>query len=118
MERVVEREGIARYLSDAGDVFLATTSTTLDCDEEFPSTVDLASAPDTSRDLLARRAGIVASGAPPFAAPILDDVEYALRDVADLPSCARRVDVARVREEIERRQILLRLRLAVRELEG
>ncbi len=117
LERNLQREGIARYLSEAGDVLVATTGTVADC-ENSTSTVDLASAPGTSRDLLARRVQLVASGAPPFAEPVLDDVEYALRDVAELPSCARRADVTRVRNQIERRQLLLRMRLAVRELEG
>jgi hypothetical protein len=117
LERALDREGIARYLNEAGDVLVATTAAVADC-EESRSTVDLASAPGTSRSLLSRRARLVASGAPPFAGPVLDDVEFALRDVADLPACARRVDVARVREEIERRQLLLRMRLTVRELEG
>jgi len=117
LERTLQREGIARYLNEAGDVLVATTATVADC-ENSRTTVDLASAPGTSRDLLARRVQLVASGAPPFAEPVLDDVEYALRDVAELPSCARRTDVARVRQKIERRQLLLRMRLAVRELEG
>jgi hypothetical protein len=117
LERTIQREGLVRYLSEATDVLVATSSVAADC-ERTTSTVDLASTPDTSRDLLARRARLVSDGTPPFARPVLDDVELALRDVAVLPSCARRADVARVRQEIERRQILLRVRLAVRELEG
>ena len=49
---------------------------------------------------------------------VLDDVELALREVADLPSCVKRRDVERVREQVERRQLLMRIRLMTRELEG
>jgi hypothetical protein len=49
---------------------------------------------------------------------VLDDVEMALRDVAELPSCVKRRDVERVRHEVERRQLLMRIRVMTRELEG
>ncbi len=49
---------------------------------------------------------------------VLDDVEMALREVADLPSCVKRSDVERVRREVDERQLLMRIRLMTRELEG
>ena len=49
---------------------------------------------------------------------VLDDVELALREVADLPSCVKRRDVERVRREVDERQLLMRIRLMTRELEG
>jgi DNA topoisomerase VI subunit B len=49
---------------------------------------------------------------------VLDDVELALREVAQLPSCVRRRDVEHVRQQVERRQLLMRIRLMTRELEG
>jgi hypothetical protein len=41
-----------------------------------------------------------------------------LREVADLPSCVKRADVERVRREVDERQLLMRIRLMTRELEG
>ena len=49
---------------------------------------------------------------------VIDDVELALREVADLPSCVRRRDVERLRQEVQERQLLMRIRLMTRELEG
>jgi len=48
----------------------------------------------------------------------LDDVELALRQVADLPSCVKRRDVELVQKDVEARQLLMRIRLMTRELEG
>jgi hypothetical protein len=49
---------------------------------------------------------------------VLDEVELALREVAVLPSCVKRGDVERLRQQVERRQLLMRIRLMTRELEG
>jgi len=52
------------------------------------------------------------------ARPLLNDVEQALREVAALESCVRARDVQRVREDLARRQLLMKIRLMKRELEG
>ena len=72
------------------------------------------------REQQARRALLLESGpqAVASARPVLDDVEQALREVASLESCVRRRDVERLRANVERRQLLLRIRLMTRELEG
>jgi hypothetical protein len=119
LERNVAREHAARYLSEAQDVLLAVAATEADCVRE-EDRVDLGEAPDRSRDLLARRALLVQSRpeAVASAQAVLDDVELALREVADLPACVRRRDVERLRRDIDRRQLHMRIRLMTRELEG
>jgi hypothetical protein len=119
LERNMAREHAARYLSEAQDVLLAVVATEADCDRENDR-VDVGEAPDRSRELLARRALLV-EGRPEAVASartVLDEVELTLREVADLPSCVRRRDVERLRREIDRRQLHMRIRLMTRELEG
>jgi len=119
LERNMAREHAARYLSEAQDVLLAVTATEADCDRENDR-VDVGEAPDRSRELLARRVLLV-EGRPEAVASartVLDEVELTLREVADLPSCVRRRDVERLRREIDRRQLHMRIRLMTRELEG
>lgn len=119
LDRNTAREHTARYLSEAQDVLLAVAATEADCVRE-EDRVDVGEAPDRSRDLLSRRALLVGgrSDAVASAGAVLDDVEMALREVADLPSCVRRRDVERLRQELERRQLHMRIRLMTRELEG
>jgi hypothetical protein len=119
LERNLAREHTARYLSDAQDVLLAVAATEADCDRP-DDRVDVGDVPDRSRDLLARRALLVEARpeAVASARAVLDDVELALREVADLPSCVRRRDVQRLRQDLERRQLHMRIRLMTRELEG
>jgi hypothetical protein len=119
LERNLAREQAARYLSEAQDVLLAVAATEADCLRE-EDRLDVGEAPDRSRQLLARRALLV-GGRPEAVASaqaVLDDVELALREVADLPSCVRRRDVERLRQDIDRRQLHMRIRLMTRELEG
>ena len=119
IERNLAREHAARYLSEAGDVLVAVSATGVDCDRA-DQRVDLGGAPERSRELLERRALVVRGGGEAVASArgVLDDVELTLREVADLPSCVRRRDVERVRREVEERQLLMRIRLMTRELEG
>jgi hypothetical protein len=119
LERNLTRQHAAHYLSEAQDVLLAVAATEADCDRTDGG-IDVGEAPDRSRDLLARRTLLV-EGQPEAVASaraVLDDVELALREVADLPSCVRRRDVQRLRQEIDRRQLHMRIRLMTRELEG
>ena len=119
LERNMTREHAARYLSDAQDVLLAVAATEVDC-ERANDRIDVGEAPDRSRRLLARRALLV-EGRPEALASartVLDEVELALREVAELPSCVRRSDVRRFRQAIDRRHLHMRIRLMTRELEG
>jgi hypothetical protein len=119
LERTVAREQTARYLSDAGDVLVSVAAASEDCDKR-EGRVEVGEASARSRDLLVRRALLVESDRAEVAsaAPVLDDVEHALREVAALPSCVRAVEVQRVREQVEKRQLLMKIRLMRRELEG
>jgi hypothetical protein len=118
IERNLAREHAVRYLSEAGEVLIAVAATRADCDRE-DERLDVGRAPERSRELLERRALAVGGGeAVASARGVLDDVELALREVAELPSCVKRGDVDRVRQEVEDRQLLMRIRLMTRELEG
>src|SRR5260221_3371850 len=119
LERNVSREQTARYLNDAGDVLRSVSAAPLDCDRR-KERVDVGQASARSRELLARRALLLESGAEAVASvrPVLDDVEQALREVASLESCVRRGDVERVRDDVVRNRLLMRIRLMTRELEG
>ena len=118
LERTVAREQAARYLNEAGDVLVSVAAANRDCDKR-EGRVEVGEASVRSRALLARRALVVTDRSEVASAlPVLDDVEHALREVAALPSCVRAVEVDRVREQVERRQLLMRIRLMSRELEG
>ena len=119
IERNLAREHAVRYLSEAGEVLVAVAATGVDCDRA-DERLDVGQAPERSRELLERRTLVVRGGGEAVASAqgVLDDVELALREVADLPSCVKRGDVERLRQEVERRQLLMRIRLMTRELEG
>jgi hypothetical protein len=119
LERFVSREQTARYLNDAGEVIRSVAAAPEDCDRR-KERVDVGQASARSRELLARRALLLESGSEAVASvrPVLDDVEQALRQVASLESCVRRRDLERVRDDVERNRLLMRIRLMTRELEG
>jgi hypothetical protein len=119
LERNVARAQTARYLSEAQDVLVAVAATPADC-ERTKGRVDVGQASARSRDLLARRALLLDAGGTGVASarPVLDDVEQALREVASLESCVRAKDMARLRDQVGRQRLLMRIRLMTRELEG
>ncbi len=119
IERNLAREHAVRYLSEAGEVLVTVAATGADCDPA-EERLDVGRAPERSRELLERRALAVGAGGEAVASAqgVLDDVELTLREVADLPSCVKRADVERVRREVDERQLLMRIRLMTRELEG
>ena len=100
-------------------MLVAVAATGSDCDRK-DGKLDVGAAPERSRELLEKRQLVVEAGGEAVASArgVLDDVEMALRDVAELPSCVKRRDVERVRRDVERRQLLMRIRLMTRELEG
>ena len=121
IERNLAREHAVRYLNEAGEVLVTVAATGADCDQA-DERLDVGRAPERSRELLERRALAVGAGAGDEAVAsaqgVLDDVELTLREVAQLPSCVKRGDVERVRREVDDRQLLMRIRLMTRELEG
>jgi hypothetical protein len=118
IERNLAREQAARYLNDAGEVLVSVAATGIDCDRT-DDRLDMGAAPERSRELLEKRRLVVDSGeAVASVRGVFDDVELALRQVADLPSCVKRRDVELVQKDVEARQLLMRIRLMQRELEG
>lgn len=118
LERNITREQTARYLSEAQDVLATMAAEPRDCDKGAER-LDVEAESRRSRELLARRAFLgVEEDAVASARPVLDDVEQVLREVASLDDCVRRRDVERLREEIARRQLLMKMRLMQRELLG
>jgi hypothetical protein len=118
LERNLTREQTARYLSEAQDVLATVAASPRDCDKD-ERRLDVEAESRRSRELLARRAFLgVEEDAVASARPVLDDVEQVLREVASLEDCVRRGDVERLREEIARRQLLMKMRLMQRELLG
>ncbi|HEY6549410.1 MAG TPA: zf-HC2 domain-containing protein [Vicinamibacteria bacterium] len=122
LERNLAREQAARYLADAQDVLVNVAATPRDCDREetAESRVDLAAESRRSRELLARKTLLVEADLASVrsARPVLEDVEDMLREVAALEACTRTRDVARVRDALEKRQLLMKMRLMERELLG
>jgi hypothetical protein len=119
LEANAARGQAVRYLSEAQDVLVTVASLPRNCDRE-PERVDLAAESVRSRELLARGTLLVDAERAPLASvrPVLDDVEDMLREVAALESCVRPRDLERVRAELEKRQLLMKIRLMTRELEG
>ncbi len=119
IERNLAREQAARYLNEAGDVLVAVAATGIDCDRK-DDRLDVGAAPERSRELLEKRRLVGDEGGEAVASArgVLDDVELALRQVAELPSCVKRRDVELVQKDVEARQLLMRIRLMTRELEG
>jgi hypothetical protein len=119
LERTVTREQAARFLNDAQDVLINVAATPQDCDHE-KERVDVADEARRSRELLARRALLVQIDDEDIASarPVLEDVEHVLRQVASLQSCARAGEVEHVRRDVERRRLLMKVRLMSRELQG
>ena len=102
LERTVAREQAVRYLNEAQDVLVTVAATPRACDRD-KARVDVGEEARRSRELLARRALLVELDDEGVAerAPVLEDVEHVLREVASLESCARARDVERVHSEIE-----------------
>jgi hypothetical protein len=119
IERNLAREHAARYLNEAGEVLVTVAATGVDCDRE-DDRLDVAAASERSRELLEKRRLVVDAGGEAVASAraVLTDVELALRQVADLPACVKRRDVELVQKDVEARQLLMRIRLMTRELEG
>ena len=119
LERNVTREQAVRFLSDAQAVLVTVAAAPQDCDHE-KERVDVADEARRSRELLARRPLLVQMDDEDVASarPVLEDVEHVLRQVASLQSCARAGEVERVRRDVERRRLLMKVRLMSRELQG
>jgi hypothetical protein len=118
MERSVTRKQTARYLDEAQDLLL-TVAASRPCARQSQR-VDVEQEARRSRDLLARRVLLVGTSGDDVASvrPVLRDVEYVLREVASLPSCARERDLQAIQREVSRRNLLMKIDLMTRELKG
>jgi len=118
MERTVTRAQTARYLDEAQDLLL-TVAAPRRCARQSRR-VDVEQEAERSRELLARRALLVGTSGQDVASarPVLRDVEYVLREVASLPSCARERDLLAIQREVSRRNLLMKIDLMTRELKG
>ncbi len=116
--RASRAQQTARYLDDAQDLLL-TVAAPHPCPREAKR-VDVEQEAQRSRDLLARRALLVGTNGEDVASvrPVLRDVEYVLREVASLPSCARERDLQAIQREVSRRNLLMKIDLMTRELKG
>jgi hypothetical protein len=119
MERTIAREQAARYLSEAKDVLVTVAATPPLCDKQH-KTYDLSEETRRSRELLARRALLVDldSAGVRSARPVLEDVEQVLRQVATLDPCAHPEDVDLIHQQLRERQLLMKIGLMTRELQG
>jgi hypothetical protein len=119
IEGTVAREQAVRYLNEAQDVLVTVAAAPRACHRESQR-VDVGEEARRSRELLARRALLVdlGEGALPSTAPLIRDVEQMLREVALLESCARARDLEAIHKEIGRRNLLMKIDLMTRELQG
>jgi len=118
LERNLSRRQAAGYLDDAQDLLVAVHSAR-DCPEQHEH-VDVAEEADRSRRLLARRPLSVDLDRTALvsAETVLDDVEGVLREVAALDRCVQPDQIETIRDEIDTRNLMLRISLARRELRG
>lgn len=119
VERTVAREQAVRYLSEAQDVLMTVASTPRACPLEDRH-VDLSEESRRSRELVARRALLVALDDDSVASArlVLEDVDHVLREVATLDPCVNPEEVVRVQQQMEEGRLLMKIRLMSRDLVG
>jgi hypothetical protein len=117
MERAVEREQAARYLTDAEAVLVSVAGMPQHCDRKS-ATVDMAAERQRSQELLTRRALLVDIDSAEIRSvrPVLEDVERVLRQVATLDACAKPEDLVAIHAELNERRLLMKIDLMTREL--
>jgi hypothetical protein len=119
LERTVAREQAVRYLNEAQDVLVTVAAAPRAC-RRASERVDVGEEARRSRELLSQRALLVdmSVDAVPTAAPLLKDVEEMLQEVALLEPCARARDLETIHKQIGRRNLLMKIDLMTRELQG
>lgn len=119
LQRTVAREQAVRYLNDAQDVLVTVAAAPRAC-RRTSERVDVGEEARRSRELLSRRALLMDTSGDdvPTAAPLLKDVEEMLHEVALLEPCARARDLETIHKEIGRRNLLMKIDLVTRELQG
>jgi hypothetical protein len=117
LEKTQLRANAARYLAEAQDVLIQVTAAA-DCPESPRDSVDVTRESQESRTLLKRRAALVSgSGETLMAARgVMEEVEGLLQQVAELPHCTRRTDVAAIARKVDRRNLMMKIEMVSQEL--
>ncbi len=117
LEKTKLRANAVRYLAEAQDVLVQMRGAA-DCPDSPKDSVDVAQEAKTSRTLLKRRAALVSgSGETLLAARgVMEEVEGMLQQVAELPQCTRRSDVAAIARNVERTNLLMKIDMVAQEL--
>ena len=119
IERNLAREQAARYLNEAGEVLVTVAATGVDCNRADDRL-------DVGRGTRAqpRAAQEAPAGGRPAARRSRARAACSTTSSArcgrwrSCPSCVKRRDVEQVQKDVEARQLLMRIRLMTRELEG
>lgn len=117
LEKTRLRADAVRYLAEAQDI-LVQMRAAADCPDSPQDSVDVARESQTSRTLLRRRAALVSgSGETLMAARgVMEEVEGMLQQVAELPKCTRRSEVAAIARNVEQRNLLMKIDMVAQEL--
>lgn len=120
IEGRLARRGAARYLTDSRALLLNLVQAPARC-RKSDGTFDITFEKEKSRDLLRRKnlhEGNLDVLRDRRLADLVGQLESLLIEVASLQDCASARQLHELREQIERRQILLRIDLMTREMEG
>jgi hypothetical protein len=118
LDRRLVRERAARYLSEAQDLLVTVAAHARNCERD--ARLDVRQEAERSRALLGRRALLVEDDLPAVASvrPVLEDVDLVLREVAELPACARAPELGSIQQRIDERRLLFKIPLMTQELVG
>jgi hypothetical protein len=120
MEDRLARQGAARYLSDSRVLLVNLVGATARC-RRTEGRYDIALEKEKSRQLLRRKnlyEGDLLALEDQRLATLVRQLESVLMQVAALDDCTPARQIHDLREEIEKRQILLRIDLVTREMRG
>lgn len=117
LEKTQLRADAVRYLSEAQDI-LVQMRAAADCPDSPQDSVDVARESQTSRTLLRRRAALVSGSGETLVAArgVMEEVEGLLQQVAELPKCTRRAEVAAIARNVEQRNLLMKIDMVAQEL--
>jgi|CXWL01.1.fsa_nt_gi hypothetical protein len=117
LEKTQLRADAVRYLAEAQDI-LVTMRAAADCPDSPQDSVDVAHESKNSRTLLRRRAALVSGSGETLVAArgVMEEVEGLLQQVAELPRCTRRAEVAAIARNVEQRNLLMKIDMVAQEL--
>ena len=119
LQESVARRAAARSLRDGRSLLVDLMQSPVRC-RRSDGTLDVAFEKERSRDLLRRMAvsqGTLSGPADRRLAELLGQLEFTLLQVTSLSDCAAARQIHELRQAIERRQLLLRIDLATRDLD-